>query len=137
MASASNNLYRTLHALRQTLNSGLGAGTADATFTFEDGVLILDEAAGVDVAEFERLGATPANDEHYIAHLQQALACTAAIRCPMIYADWTMTPREALRRQCRESAWRRHHYRRTQDRASSIAVLTPLLIPDQRRSGAA
>ncbi len=131
-ASASNNLYRTLHALRQTLNSELGAGTADATFTFEDGVLILDEAVWVDVTEFERLCATPSNDERYITHLQRALALYQGDLLPDdLYADWTIAPRETLRRRRREvSLALVNHYRRTQDYVNSIEVLIPLLIPD-------
>lgn len=39
--AGANNLYRTLHALRQTLDTQLGASSADATLTFEDGVLSL------------------------------------------------------------------------------------------------
>lgn len=132
LASASNNLYRTLHALRQTLNSELGAGAADATFTFEDGVLILDETVWVDVTEFERLRATPLHDARYIAQLQQALALYQGDLLPDdLYADWTFAPRENLRRQRREiSLALVNHYRSAQDYVNSIAVLTPLLIPD-------
>src|SRR3954468_24647995 len=39
--NGANNLYRTLHALRQTLDMELGTGTAEATFSFRDGVLTL------------------------------------------------------------------------------------------------
>src|SRR5215211_7960677 len=35
-ASGANNLYRTLHALRQTLDGTLGPGAADAIVRFED-----------------------------------------------------------------------------------------------------
>src|SRR5881396_3082737 len=46
--SGANNLYRTLHALRQTLDTTLGPGTADATVTFADGVISLAESVWVD-----------------------------------------------------------------------------------------
>ena len=131
-AAASNNLYRTLHALRQTLDTTLGAGTAGATFTFEDGVLILDESVWVDVAEFDRLCATPANEEERIASFQQALSLYQGDLLPdELYTDWTSTPREALRRQRREiSLTLVNHYRGSHDYANSIALLTPLLTPD-------
>src|SRR6266508_4297467 len=47
-ASGANNLYRTLHALRQILDTTLGPGTADATVTFAGGVLSLAESVWVD-----------------------------------------------------------------------------------------
>ena len=46
--SGANNLYRTLHDLRQTLNKSLGDGTSDLLFKFEDGVLSLNESVWVD-----------------------------------------------------------------------------------------
>src|SRR5439155_11814193 len=57
LASGANNLYRTLHALRQTLDTTLGPGTANATVTFADGVLSLAESVWVDAREFELLRA--------------------------------------------------------------------------------
>ena len=53
--TGANNLYRTLHALRQTLDLELGPGAAEATFTFHDGILTLAENVWVDVAAFELL----------------------------------------------------------------------------------
>src|SRR2546422_9722719 len=53
--SGANNLYRTLHTLRQTLDTALGLGTAEATFVFQDGVFDLANAVWVDVADFELL----------------------------------------------------------------------------------
>src|SRR5262245_65029458 len=54
-ASGANNLYRTLHALRRTLDTSLGPGAADATLTFAAGALSLVESVWVDVREFELL----------------------------------------------------------------------------------
>jgi DNA-binding SARP family transcriptional activator len=131
-AAASNNLYRTLHALRQTLDTTLGAGAAEATVSFEDGVLSLDAAVWVDVSEFDRLCATPAHDERYTTHLQQALALYQGDLLPdELYADWTMTPRAALRRQRREiSLVLATQDRQAQRYADLIARLTPLLAHD-------
>ncbi len=131
-AAASNNLYRTLHALRHTLNTTLGAGTAAATLAFEDGVLILDEAVWVDIAEFDRLGATPTNDDRRIDNLTQALSLYQGDLLPHdLYADWTIAPREALRRQRREiSLALVNHYRAVHAYTDVIALLTPLLTND-------
>ncbi len=65
--SAANNLYRTIHALRQTLDNALGAGSANAIFAFEDGVFILDHSIWVDAYEFEKLAS---NRNSPIASLQ-------------------------------------------------------------------
>src|SRR5438046_7915212 len=51
-SSGANNLYRTLHSLRQTLDTSLGPGTAEATLVFQDGVLKLMDTIRVDVAAF-------------------------------------------------------------------------------------
>src|SRR6266571_1486742 len=51
-SSGANNLYRTLHSLRQTLETSLGPGTAEATLIFQDGVFTLMDTVRVDVAEF-------------------------------------------------------------------------------------
>src|SRR5712691_7845494 len=53
--SGANNLYRTLHTLRQTLDTTLGSGTAEATLVFQDGVFTLMDAVWVDVTEFNSL----------------------------------------------------------------------------------
>src|ERR1700730_4721290 len=54
-SSGANNLYRTLHTLRQTLDNALGTGTAEATLKFQDGVFTLMDAVWVDVTEFNSL----------------------------------------------------------------------------------
>src|SRR5947207_218696 len=51
-SSGANNLYRTLHSLRQILDTSLGPGTAEATLAFQDGVFTLMDTVRVDVAEF-------------------------------------------------------------------------------------
>jgi DNA-binding SARP family transcriptional activator len=131
-AAAGNNLYRTLHALRHTLNTTLGAGAAEATLAFEDGVLILDEAVWVDVAEFDRLSATPTDNDRRIDNLTQALSLYRGDLLPDdLYADWTMAAREALRRQRREIslALVKHHHT-IHAYTNIIELLTPLLASD-------
>ena len=53
--SGSNNLYRTLYALRKVLNDAFGPESDAAIFSFVNGVLFLDEAVWVDAAAFEAL----------------------------------------------------------------------------------
>jgi DNA-binding SARP family transcriptional activator len=128
LASGANNLYRTLHALRQTLNTALGSDAADTTFAFEDGVLSLHNSVWVDVEAFKELSSTPGK----ASHLQQALALYQGELLPdERYADWTLVPREALRRLRREAALTlAANQRETRDYAAAIALLTPLLAED-------
>lgn len=102
LTSGANNLYRTIHALRQTVDSALGSGAANELFTFEDGVLTLAESVWVDVQEFERLcsEALAGTPEHRAVLLEQALALyTGELLPDERYADWTIGPREALHRR--------------------------------------
>lgn len=127
-ASGANNLYRTLHALRRTLDNGFGLGAAEATFTFEDGVLTLTESVWVDVHEFEKLATQTS-----IASLQSALDLYVGDLLPDDpYAEWTLGPRDQLRRLHRQASLAlAAQYRETHDYARSLAVLTPLLAHDQ------
>ncbi len=132
--AGANNLYRTLHALRQTLDTALGPGTAEATLTFADGVLSLAEMAWVDVREFERLcaeaSAAPAMLQP--ASLEQALALYQGDLLPdERYAEWTFGPREALQQRRRAACLALAAHQRDRHRyADAIAVLTPLLTQD-------
>src|SRR5439155_23984653 len=130
----ANNLYRTLHALRQTLDTTLGPGTADATVTFADGVLSLAESVWVDAREFEQLCAAASAAPHVLhpAYLEQALALYPGDLLPdERYAEWTLAPREALRSRHREASLALAAYRRdTHDYAAAIGLLTPLLAHD-------
>ena len=132
--AGANNLYRTLHALRQTLDTILGPGTAKETFTFEDGVLSLEPSVWVDVHEFERLGSTVPTDtsEQRMAKLEQALALYQGDLLPDdLYAEWTLVPRDLLRRHYREASLTLStHYRDAKNYAQAIALLTPLLASD-------
>jgi DNA-binding SARP family transcriptional activator len=73
--AGANNLYRTLHELRQTLNKSLGEDSADLVFRFEDGVLSLDDSVWVDAIDFERLSSVSnKNQNEQIASLEAAIA---------------------------------------------------------------
>ena len=133
-ASGANNLYRTLHALRQTLDNALGPATAEAAFTFESGTLILNDSVWVDAIEFEKktqsaLSSRPSE----IADLQAALDLYAGDLLPDdVYAEWTMRLRESLRRLFREGQLAlAARYREANDYARVIALLIPLLERDR------
>jgi DNA-binding SARP family transcriptional activator len=132
--AGANNLYRTLHALRQTLDTTLGPGTADATVTFADGVLSLAEAVWVDVREFERLCAetTTAPSARQSAYLEQVLALYQGDLLPdERYAEWTLAPRDALRSRHRNASLALATSRRdTHNYTGAIDLLTPLLAYD-------
>jgi len=133
-ASGANNLYRTLHALRQTLDTTLGPGTADAILTFADGVLSLAETVWVDTREFEQLCAAASGAPSTLqrAHLEQALALYVDDLLPdERYTEWTLAPREALRSQRREASLAlAAEWRDTYEYTRAIGLLTPLLAQD-------
>jgi DNA-binding SARP family transcriptional activator len=132
-AAGANNLYRTLHALRQTLDI-LGPETAATVFTYEDGVLSLTESVRVDVHQFEQLCSTflAENSKSAIPHLQQALTLYQGDLLPDDpYAEWALIPRETLRRRYREICLRlAAYYRETGNYTTAITLLGPLLKPD-------
>jgi predicted ATPase/DNA-binding SARP family transcriptional activator len=135
LASAANNLYKTLHALRQTLNQALGSGAAETIMRFEDGVLTLAPLVWVDVLEFERLcSAQPAmSPERHAADLEQALSLYRGDLLPDDrYEEWTIIPRERLYRCQREARLELASYHRdARDCARAIALLIPLLEHDR------
>jgi DNA-binding SARP family transcriptional activator/tetratricopeptide (TPR) repeat protein len=134
LASGANNLYRTLHALRQTLDTTLGSGTADATVTFTDGVLRLTDSVWVDAHEFERLCAEASAAPSVVqpAQLEQALALYVGDLLPdQRYAEWALAPRETLRSQRREASLALAAERRdTHAYTAAIGLLTRLLAQD-------
>ena len=108
LAAGANNLYRTLYALRQTLDTALGPGTAKATFLFEDGILQLGESTWVDAREFEQLCSDLRSSapDLQLGNLDQALALYQGDLLPdELYAEWTLAPRErsliGLAKPCR------------------------------------
>jgi DNA-binding SARP family transcriptional activator len=127
----ANNLYRTLHALRQTLDTALGRGTADAIFAFEDGVLTLDQSVWVDAHEFEKQ-ARAAISNLEPPNLQSAIDLyTGELLPDDLYSDWPQTPRESLRRLHRETSLiLAAHHRDARDYTHAITLLNPLLARD-------
>ncbi|MCG3209730.1 MAG: hypothetical protein FOGNACKC_03357 [Anaerolineae bacterium] len=123
-----NNLYRTIHVVRQTLDTALGPNTAAITFTFQDGVLSLTESAWVDVHQFEQLCSASATS----SKLQQALLLYQGHLLPDDpYTEWTLLPRETLYRRYREACLALAvYYRESRDYPAAIGVLTPLLTHD-------
>jgi DNA-binding SARP family transcriptional activator/tetratricopeptide (TPR) repeat protein len=134
LTSGSNNLYRALYVLRQTLDMHLGPGTAEKLFSFEDSILRLKETAWVDAAEFERLcQVVPAEPpEQRIARLEAALALYRGDFLPdEPYADWTFLPREALIRLRREASLAlAEHQLEQRNFPAAIGLLSPLLASD-------
>ena len=131
--SGANNLYRTLHELRQTLNKSLRKDSADRVFRFEDGILSLDESVWVDALEFERLcSALSKNQSERIASLEEAIALYQGDLLPDdLYAEWTLTPRESLRRQYREASLALAAlYRDARQYDHIFPLLRPLLAQD-------
>jgi predicted ATPase len=131
--AGANNLYRTLHALRQTLDTGLGAGTAEGIFSFEDGLLVLSEAVWVDAHEFQKLAQAATNRERPdTLLLQSALDLYQGDLLPdTLYEDWLVRPRESLRRLHREvSLALAQHYQDTGNYNLVVSLLNALLTHD-------
>jgi DNA-binding SARP family transcriptional activator len=154
LASGANNLYRTLHVLRQTLDTALGPGTAEATFTFADGALTLIDSVWVDAHEFEQQAqAALLNLQSFGKHSQNAAqdkSPTSSLQPPIsnlqsalelyagdllpddVYADWLAAPRESLRRLHREAQLKLAvHHREAGDHTRALALLTPLVARDR------
>ena len=125
--SGANSLYRTLHTLRQTLDTALGPGTSEATMAFQDGVFTLMEAVWVDVTAFHSL--VQAGDP---TSLTAALHLyTGALLPDDLYAEWTLVPRDTLRREQREARLTLAALARdTHEYSRAVALLTPLLAQD-------
>ena len=128
--AAANNLYRTLYSLRQTLDDALGEGTAEATFSFEDGVLRLSPDVWVDAHVFEELSRRRGVTK---AQLEEALALyTGPLLPDAAYGAWSAAPRRTLHRLYRDACLRLANEvsgRREIERA--IAYLRPFLEEDR------
>jgi DNA-binding SARP family transcriptional activator len=130
----ANNLYRTLHDLRQTLNKSLGGGTSDLLFNFEDGVLSLNESVWVDALEFEyRCSSQSKNQDTRFQALEEALALYKGDLLPDdLYVEWTLTRRESLRRQHRDASLvLSAQYRVSRQYDRIFPLLLPLLAYDK------
>ncbi|MDQ4075752.1 MAG: AAA family ATPase [Chloroflexota bacterium] len=132
--AGANNLYRTLHALRSSLDRGLSENSAEETLLFEGGVLRLHETVWVDIHEFERLvsDASDRSSPESIPLLEEALALYVGELLPArLYDDWTLVPRESLHRQYREASLALSAaYGERREYSRAIEVLTPLLDDD-------
>ena len=126
--TGANNLYRTLHALRQTLDMELGTGATEATFAFHDGVLTLADNVWVDVAAFESL----AQSDDQTDLIRALRLYTGDFLPDECYAEWTLVPRAALSRKLREVRLRlAAQAREAQTYHEAITLLTPLLAGDR------
>jgi DNA-binding SARP family transcriptional activator/tetratricopeptide (TPR) repeat protein len=132
--SGTNNLYKTIHVLRQTLNSAFGQGSAERIFQFEDGVLAISPDVWVDAHEFEELcRAYPSHPpDQRAALIKQALSLYRGDLLPDdIYADWTLSHRQELYRLHREARLALAQYLFDQHKAAKIPdILKPLLKTD-------
>jgi DNA-binding SARP family transcriptional activator len=135
VTSGSNNLYRALYSLRQTLDTFLGSGAAEEVMSYEDGVLRLRDGVWVDASEFEHLcevvpGEQP---EQRTARLKEALALYRGDFLPdERYEEWTLLPREALVRRHREASLTlAEHNLERHDYAEVTGLLSPLLSRDR------
>lgn len=132
--AGANNLYRTIYALRQTLDSSLGDGTAEATFTFQQGILSLAESAWVDAHEFEKLCSQASTNppDNVRSVLERALELYEGELLPdELYAEWTFTHRDRLRRSYREASLTlAEHRREAGEYEHAIERLTPFLTDD-------
>src|SRR5713226_8430360 len=123
----ANNLYRTLHTLRQTLDTALGPGTAEATLEFQDGVFTLTDTVFVDFAAFESL--VQSGDQSALISALQLY--TGDLLPDDRYAEWALSSRERLRRQQREARMAlAAHARAARAYTRAISLLTPLLAQD-------
>ncbi|MDX1600480.1 MAG: BREX system ATP-binding domain-containing protein [Anaerolineales bacterium] len=125
--AGANNLYRTLHSLRKTLNEQLGEGAAEQTIEYESGVLSLPDAVWVDVHAFKS-----AAQEQDPVSLKEAITFYEGELLPNArYADWTQPHRQSLQHLYREAslALAEHHVSQG-EHAAAIEFLSPLLQKD-------
>ena len=128
--SGLNNLYQTLHILRQTLDRYLGAESAENTLTFEGGIITLDESVWVDAEEFQQIGNNSQSSED---DLERALDLYIGdLLTDNLYDEWTLPHREALQHQHRQITLQvAGIYQQTGDYQKAISLLTPLLMRDR------
>lgn len=132
--AGANNLYRTLHSLRQTVDASLGPGTSERMVRFDDGILSLHEDVWVDAEAFARRSATVtgAAPQRRVAIIAQALDLYQGELLPdERYADWAAAPREELRWRQRELRLAlAAHARDGGDYPAAITELQTLLAQD-------
>lgn len=127
--AAANNLYRTLYSLRQTLDEALGEETAEATFSYSDGVLQLASDVWVDVHAFEELSRRQDASQ---SALEEAIELyRGPLLADNVYDDWTGPPRRTLHRLYRETCLRlAHEVTEAEDIKMAVAQLQPFLEED-------
>lgn len=126
-SAASNNLYRTLYALRATLDEAFGAGAAGHFFSFREGILVLADRVWVDVDSFRTLAQSGAPGD-----LAQAVELYRGELLPdQRYDEWTVRPREELARLFRQASMGLASHRQAQaDFEAALNLLSPLLASD-------
>ncbi len=129
LSSGSNNLYRTLYALRQVLNDAFGQDADAEILTFADGVLSLNKSVWVDVDLFKQLTSGPSPS---VSDRQEAQALYRGDLLPDDpYSDWLAFPRESLRNIYRENSLAlAAYYSAEQAYEQAVPLLTPLLAHD-------
>ncbi|MFP3853465.1 MAG: BTAD domain-containing putative transcriptional regulator, partial [Anaerolineales bacterium] len=126
-SSGANNLYRTLHSIRKTLDEHLGAGTSEDVLEFEDGVLSLAEEVWIDSDEFSRLAKSdnPEDWEKALDLYRDDLLADEP------NAEFTGIERDALRRLERETRLGlAAHYRQQGSPMAALMLLSELLLRD-------
>ncbi|WP_420627784.1 AAA family ATPase [Candidatus Leptofilum sp.] len=128
MNGGANNLYRTIYALRQTIEKAFGSGTAESIFSFNDGILSLDQGVVVDVHEFEQL----ANTQSPRFNLAQAVKLYKGTLLPDdLYSDWASPHRERLQRLFRDTTLKLvDDLTQNNQFSQAIAYLNPLIVQD-------
>ena len=126
LSAGANNLYRTLYALRQTINDSFGLKSADSIMSFSDGVLALDESVWVDVQEFERVFT---RKQPAIEDLQKAVVLYNGELLPDDpYSEWLISRRNSLRQLYRGACIAlAEQYREQQKFETAIQLLNPLV----------
>jgi DNA-binding SARP family transcriptional activator len=130
LSSGSNNLYRTLYALRQTLDTAFGEDDSEKIFSFSDGVLVLNRDVQVDVDEFE--GLAKDHSKMTIDTMEDAIQLYQGELLPDDpYADWIMPYRTHLHDLYRDLCFRLvDHYELQADFSRATHLLMPLLQHD-------
>ncbi len=126
-AAGANNLYRTLHSLRRTLDRELGEGASDATIVFRHGVVSLADGVWVDAQAFEAAARGKDRDD-----LERALKLYEGPLLPNArYDEWTLPHRDAYQQAYREASLRlAEAHASGGEPARAIDLLSPLLKHD-------
>ncbi len=126
--AGANNLYRTLHSLRKTLDRELGEGAAEATISYQDGVVSLRDGLWIDVHAFTEAARSEDPDS-----LEEALELYQGELLPNArYDEWTLPQRDDLHQTFREASLSlAEHYSSAGKYGDAIELLTPLLRHDR------